>query len=326
MIISRLFISLLLANIQLTVYCKKKDLVQKSAVQLIEKETKHVDLDSCKSSQQLIISKLRLHGKVDKLKVCLLKSLSANLENGWAWSELGSLFAAQQDKSKASTCFKQAAKLSGKVTSFIGTWHFIGPFVIGKNEVDADPLESWGGIVTAASQRYNKKASFYSELVPGGEVQWKTYQQTNGHQPLQITPDINFSELVTSLGSLAITEWQGWLVGEFAVNGKDENVIVQCLGVHTIFVADMFIAADVYRREQYWFSVSLSAGIHTVYIRLRAKQTQVVKCSFKSAGSDSFEVHQPTMLPDLVEGHIFGNILAIPVTNLQSDKWIKNVR
>ncbi|XP_022094674.1 uncharacterized secreted protein ARB_06907-like [Acanthaster planci] len=326
MIIRRWLLCLLLASARLVVFCKRKDHIQKSALQLFEKESKDVDLDSCKNSQQVTITKLRLNGKVDKLKVCLLKSLSSSLENSWTWSELGSLYAAQEDKPKANTCFKQAAKLSGKVTPFISTWHFIGPFVIGKIEVDGDPLEPWGGITAAAKQRYNKKVSFFSELVPGGEVQWKTYQQTNSRQPLQITPDINFNELVSSLGSLAVTEWQGWILGEVAVNSKDENILVQCLGVHTIFVDDVIIVADVYRRERYWFSVSLSPGIHTVYIRLRAKQTQVLKCSFKSAGSETFEVHQPTMLPDLVEGHIFGNVLALPVTNLQSEKWLKNIR
>jgi hypothetical protein len=279
MVIGRWFIFLLLANVQQVVFCKRKDHIQKSALQLFEKESKNLDLNSCKNSQQVAITNLRLKNKLEKLKVCLFKSLSSSLENGWTWSELGSLYSAQEDKAKASTCFKQAAKLSGRVTPFINTWHFIGPFVIGKIEVDGDPLEAWGGISAVAKQRYSKKVSFFSELVPGGEVQWKTYQQINAHQPLQVTPDINFSELVSSLGSLAITEWQGWLVGEFAVNSKDENILVQCLGVNTIFVDDLVISADIYRREQFWFSVPLGPGIHSMYIRLRAKQTQDQKPS-----------------------------------------------
>ena len=55
--------------------------------------------------------------------------------------------------------------------------YFEGPFVIGKIEVDGDPIEAYGGITVAARQRFNKKARYFSELVPGGETSWKTYRQ-----------------------------------------------------------------------------------------------------------------------------------------------------
>ncbi|XP_071799863.1 uncharacterized protein [Asterias amurensis] len=311
----------------MSVCCKKKkELIQKSSLQLLEKESKTVDVNSCKSTHADSITKQRINDVVIKQRACVIKSLNSNPENGWAWSELGTLYTLKKENTRASTCFKQAAKLIGKVSSFIDTWHYIGPFVIGKIEVDGDPIEAYGGITVAARQRLNKKARYFSELVPGGETSWKTYRQKNADDFLRITPDVNLNDLVTSLGSLAITEWQGWVVGEFAVNSKDEDILVQCLGVHTIFIDDVAVVADVYRRDQFWWSVSLAPGIHTLYIRLRAKQTQVFKCSFKLAGANKFEVHSPTTLPDLVDGNVFGNVISIPVTNLQSTKWLRNIR
>lgn len=53
-----------------------------------------------------------------------------------------------------------------------------GPFMIGKSEVDGDPIESWGGIANVSRHRHEKKAAFYSELVAGGVVKWQTYSQT----------------------------------------------------------------------------------------------------------------------------------------------------
>ena len=41
-------------------------------------------------------------------------------------SYLGSLYSDKGEKAKATTCFKQAAKLDGKVSDFVKQWHFIG--------------------------------------------------------------------------------------------------------------------------------------------------------------------------------------------------------
>ena len=49
--------------------------------------------------------------------------------------------------------------------------------MIGKAEVDGDPVEWHGGIVNASRSKFNKKATYYSELVKGGEIHWRTLQQ-----------------------------------------------------------------------------------------------------------------------------------------------------
>ncbi|XP_070577207.1 uncharacterized protein [Ptychodera flava] len=306
-------------------FSKKRE-IQKAASQLIEKESKKVDTSSCKSSNADHIVKLRLKDKGKELLACLLKNLELNVEDGWTWSELGTMYDRQGETSKATTCLKQAAKLSGKISSHIQKWHYIGPFVVGKPEVDGDPLEFYGSVYNASRQRYDKKVKYYSELVNGCEIQWKKITQKTAADSVQVNPQINWNELVSGLGSLAITEWQGWAVGEFAVNQQNENVLIQCLGITTMFVDGIFLAGDVYRRSQYWYSVPLTHGIHTLYVKLRTKGTQVFQCNIKISGTEVLEVHEPIMKPDLVDGHLFGHMIAVPVSNLHSSKWIKSIK
>lgn len=131
--------------------------------------------------------------------------------------------------------------------------------------------------------------------------------------------------MVSSLGSTGITEWQGWVIAEFAVNDNNIHVVIQCLGVHTIYVNDVPVVGDVYRRDQFWFSVKLSKGIHSVYVRLRAKGTQIFKCSINDA-KHNFEILKPHFLPDLWQGYLFSKYIALPVANLHTTKWLKIIK
>ncbi|XP_072171857.1 uncharacterized protein [Diadema setosum] len=314
-------VSLLILN---TCEAKKNDL-QKAAAQLLEKEAIKYNLNSCKVTTLASVQRLRLSNKIDEAIGCLFKSLTAVHSNDVNWSYLGDLYMKKGERSKGMTCFKQAAKISGRVSDYVRQWHFVGPFVIGKSEVDGDPVEFWGGIANISRDRFDKKVTFYSELAAGGKVHWKAYPQTQAGESLRIAPDVPWNDLISSLGSMAISEWQGWVVGEFAVNSEGD-VSFQCLGVHTLFVDGIMVAADVYRRNEFWFTLSMGVGIHTIYIRLRAKGVQVFQCNIKSFETTSFRVHPPTMVPDIVQGSLMGGVFALPITNLQGGKWLKNIR
>ena len=145
------------------------------------------------------------------------------------------------------------------------------------------------------------------------------------HEYVHIQPKIAWNDLINSLGSTGIMEWQGWAVSEFAVNENNLNVLVQCLGVHTVFIDSIPLTGDVYRRDQFQFSVNLYRGIHTVYIRLRAKGTQAFRCNLELA-RDNYEIHKPHFLPDLFDGLLFSQYIALPVTNQHSSKWLKFVK
>lgn len=222
-----------------------------SAANLLEKEKEVWSHVSCKSAKKDHIMKLRAKNSTDQLMACLIKALQAS-NDAFLWSVLGKSFQLQGKMKAANICFKEATKHGGKLSKFIKKWHFIGPFVIGKAEVDGDPLEEWGGMKNVSKYRWDKKFVLYSELVSLGEIKWKEVSQHFAGEPLTLAPPVNWNDLVMSLQSMGITEWQGWVMGDFFLNVEDATVAVQCLGVHTAYVDDMIITGDVYRRDQFW--------------------------------------------------------------------------
>lgn len=254
---------------------------------------------------------------------CLVRYLDVNKGQAWAWSCLGDVYQQLNLMSSASTCFKQAAKLDGSVTSFIRGFHFLGPFVIGKGEVDGDPVESFGGIRNVSRSRFSSGVKLYSELISNGEVTWSHYPERKNTY-IVISPPMNWGDLVNSLGSTGIMEWQGWIVGEFSVNVNNLDVFIRCLGVHTVFVDDLPIVGDVYRREQFMFPVSLSRGMHTIYIHGRAKGSLHVRCDVGvMPASQSFEILKPSFLPDIYDGRLFSRFFSLPIANLDATKWLR---
>ena len=55
-------------------------------------------------------------------------------------------------------------------TPISGPWDFLGPFGIGKTEIDSDPIAAYGGIRNVS--KGSKKRTFVSELADGGLVGW----------------------------------------------------------------------------------------------------------------------------------------------------------
>jgi len=268
--------------------------------------------------------KLRAKKSTDQLISCLIKSLQTS-SDAFLWSVLGESFQTLPEKTKAANiCFKEGTKHGGKLSKFIQKWHFIGPFVIGKAEVDGDPLEEWGGVKNISRHRWDKKFVLYSELVAQGEIKWLEINQHTAAEPVAIAPSVNWNELVMSLQSMGITEWQGWVLGDFFVNEIDATVLVQCLGVHTVYIDDAILTGDVYRRDQFWSSVQLSRGIHSLQLRLRSKGSFAFTCNIKLLETKhSFEVLSPSYLPDLVDGKLFSTLISIPISNLHGTHWLK---
>ena len=119
----------------------KKSSSASSTSTFLDKESKHWSKVSCKSEKRDHIMKLRAKKSTDQLISCLIKALQAS-NDAFLWSVLGESFQTLRDNTKAANiCFKEATKHGGKLSKFIKQWYFIGPFVIGKAEVDGDPLE-----------------------------------------------------------------------------------------------------------------------------------------------------------------------------------------
>lgn len=229
------------------------------------------------------------------------------------------------DQSQASVCFKQAAKLAGKLTASAQNWQFIGPFPIGKAETDGDPLESFGGILNVSVTRFLPEFHLISELAPNGYVSWSMLSPKSSKGYVNISPSLAWGDLVNSLGSTGIMEWQGWAVTEIAVNVDNSNIASRCVGVHTVYIDGFPVTGDVYHRDHFRFGVQLNTGIHTVHIRARAKGAFAFGCSFE-VSEVAFEVHAPHFLPDFVDGRLFSGFIALPVANLHHNRWLRNIR
>ncbi|KAL8611053.1 hypothetical protein ACOMHN_042669 [Nucella lapillus] len=295
----------------------EEERLKKNGIECGEKLLKKHTVHSLRLKQQ----------NADKALICMIKYLQNNLKDGFMWTSLGTAFdkAGKKFSNQANICFKQAAIISGKFPTFIKEWSFIGPFVIGKTEFDGDPVEAFGGIGNMSQYRYDDAMTYPTELVPNGKVKGrKVIQQKN--QAVKIAPDVDWNDLVRSLGSLGITEWQGWAVGEVAINHDELTVLAQCLGVATVFIDGIPVTGDLYHRDHFYFSVRLTRGLHLVAVKLRAKVQAGFQCSFKTPPKDGFEVLEPTFQPDLWDGFLFSQYLSIPVANHRSDKWLKIIK
>jgi len=263
--------------------------------------------------------------KVPEAKLCHIQHLTDHDGADWAWSGLGTLYLTTNDQLKASVCFKQAAKLVGKLATSPENWQFIGPFPIGKAETDGDPLESFGGVQNVTRTRFLPEYHLISELMPGRYVSWTMLAPKSSKGYMTIAPNLPWGDLVNSLGSTGIMEWQGWAVTEISVNVDSTNIAARCLGVHTIYVDGLPVTGDIYRRDHFRFGIQLHTGIHTVCIRVRAKGSLAFSCSFE-VSEVAFEIHAPHFLPDFVAGHLFSGFVALPVANLHHSRWLRNIR
>lgn len=233
-----------------------------------------------------------------------------------------------EQNSHASTCFKQAAKSLGRVSTHVTDWFILGPFPIGKAEVDGDPTEFFGGVDNVSRSRYKKSQKFLSELALNGEISWKLIYQSTPDENVRFNPDvksINWNELVQSLGSMGITEFQAWAVGEFVVTQDDVTVGIQCLGVHTVYVDGVLLTGEIYWREQHSAFLVLNAGIHTISIRLRSKGNANFRCNLREQTA-AFNVLSPSFLPDLVDGHLFSYHIGLPIVNSHGINWLHDIR
>lgn len=222
---------------------------KKSVLKNIEEDIKKLKANKvmCTKADISNIQRLTCEVSFNKATLCIWEKLEGKTgsEHGQLWTLLGHIYHRQGKTSKGNKCFKEAAKLNGKFTGQIALWHFIGPFQSGKTEIDGDPLEAFGGIHKLLCQKYNKDFRVYSELVPGGEVRWSTIEPDNNGVVTVRSPAL------FHFYSMAVREWQGWLVGDFSLN-SEMTMLIQCSGVSTMYVDGYILAGDLYARSNYW--------------------------------------------------------------------------
>ena len=95
-------------------------------------------------------------------------------------------------------------------------WYFLGPWIVGKNELDGDPIASQtGGIIKAFYDKANK-IKYFSEMATGGKVMWsKLHSDANSGTVYPKPKNIDWQRNVQTLSSVETSEWQGWAVTKF---------------------------------------------------------------------------------------------------------------
>ncbi|XP_014674933.1 PREDICTED: uncharacterized protein LOC106815023 [Priapulus caudatus] len=274
---------------------------------------------------QLIVSQA-----FEKAGSCLLNSLTGELQGSSSSPSVNSLallahvlreLGHDDDSDDLSRLIKEIPLVSAQKVAF-GRWMFLGPFQIGKAETDGDPVERFGSVHTAGRDRFNSSVKYFSELAVAGEVAWSAMRASGGW--LNVDLSENWNELVSSLQSMGVTEWQGWAVGSFVV-GRPGAFVVQCLGVSYFYVDDALHVGDVYRCAHLWFPARLDAGLHTVYAKLRANPHLAFRCGVETRDRGFVRALDPPFAPDLYDGVLVSEYIVVPVRNLHPTEWIDGV-
>eukprot|EP00029_Vermamoeba_vermiformis_P007799 TRINITY_DN3474_c0_g1_i1.p1 TRINITY_DN3474_c0_g1~~TRINITY_DN3474_c0_g1_i1.p1 ORF type:complete len:171 (+),score=16.99 TRINITY_DN3474_c0_g1_i1:118-630(+) len=110
------------------------------------------------------------------------------------------------------------------------TWDTIGPFPGGMREIAGMSLDAYSSIFTAVIDN----TTYPSELGVNGRVGWKKFNTNDDGSVLIYYADFDKSFLQPPYG-WSILLWQGWAIGEFAVETTGKY-LVHCSNVVEYYV------------------------------------------------------------------------------------------
>ena len=218
-------------------------------------------------------------------------------------------------------------------SSWSSPWYFLGPWSVGKTEIDGDPLFSplhrntFITNVTKHDHTNTSQPSHFSELVMGGKVSpWSPlHADQNGFVqvgPSTYSSSVDFSNLIRLTSSITIQEFQGMLSREITIRrGKAGTYSLICEGLHTIEIDDYVFQSDIYSSQQIYAVAHLSVGKHRVESRVRGKGTARFRCTLSGPrGGGKMKMFLPPSveIPDIVSGKLLTPHISLRVVNLGS--------
>lgn len=260
--------------------------------------------------------------------LCLLSSLSNN--NGPRTRALmlaGDALAAAGLRAPSEACYDAAAKILPRLSEY-STLDYLGPFAIGKPELDGDPATrtaAAAGVESVLLDRGSKRA-YPTELTAGGSVSWTTLRPS-GDGSVHIAPEVEWQRLLQQLGGREVLEFQSWVARDVLVT-RAGRWALRCAGVHTAYVDGVPVVGDQYNNGAAEAVVSLGVGVHVLAIRYRAVVAGAFACQWRPVGSaGGIAVFAPDMAPDIVGGRLFHdlNLLSVPVLN-EGESWLEKPR
>lgn len=198
-------------------------------------------------------------------------------------------------------------------------YEYVGPFPMGKTELDGDPLQVFGGARALFAQHEaqpSKKVRFISELATGGYVGWSTLRAQQG--AVDVSPRrVDWNRLVQGLSGRGVLEFQGWLFGRVAIT-RAGRYLAACEGVTQFELDGQLLTGDVYRTGRGWWPVDLAEGEHLFQLRPRGVPPLRVGCHVKPAPApqSSLVLQSPPFLPDVFEKALFGGAAPLPMPGL----------
>ena len=211
-------------------------------------------------------------------------------------------------------------------------WDIIGPFPVGKLEVDGDPLftafndhdeRDIGSYILTLP----RNITFYSELIQDSVLNWYTTNAPSSGL-VDVRFPVHWNELAQGLSSMAVLEFQGWAKSISYVK-LDGSYIVSCKGVHTVYVRNdgmtRILVGDIYSTDIIHGIVELYSGLVAIIIPLRGSAHSSFTCKITPQASPktSLIVHSVLHIPDSLElsdarGLLLSTIFTVCIQNIQA--------
>ena len=179
-------------------------------------------------------------GAFEQARACLLHHLNKGAAASSAsWALASTVF----------TSHHTALLAQARSQRVPATYDIIGPFPIGKNEVDGDPLAAHGGAFAHWLTHHNASLGrgthaqgaghVASELASGGYVSWEPTRPTadGSFRVGWSDAQVMWGGLVQSMGQRAVLEVQAWAFGTLAVIVPGHYAL-DCRGVHKAWLYD----------------------------------------------------------------------------------------
>ena len=219
------------------------------------------------------------------------------------------------------------------------TWFLLGPFLIGKTEIDADPLENIKSCSRIRILRKEKGCPkrFLSEISANGYVTWnkitssaqsvnnKMWYQVQVSFPSRKAP-VDYNALITGMNKISVLEFQAWITTTISISNEGLHEF-NCDPIHSFYLDGVLYAGDIYSRGISNNFIHLTKGKHYLDIRLRGKGSATFKCFMKRTvvtplnTLQLIEPHLESGPTDIVNGELPFSLpswLQLPLTNAGS--------
>ena len=212
-------------------------------------------------------------------------------------------------------------------------WDALGPFPVGKTEVDGDVLEANGGLKAVrmkesrdGSRRVaDRTTRYFSEVARGGATSW-TVARPDAQGNIGVNWGVDWNQHVQWMDNMMVLETQSFFVGALIVPpGEGGAYLLQAQGVHSFTVDGTLCHGDIYSRGELLAPLELAEGAHEVLVRFRARAQGTFRFRAQPAGPSPLQLTQPDFAPDLSSSLLLGEWLPLPVLNAGT-AWVEDLR